>query len=276
MGAETYQMQLISHQMELEKLYSKNQTIPRIRTEFQNCEDEDFVQYLIEKEIPVKFGIDLLVQMALHKRADIKTLIGLLYEHLKSAQATADMLLKAANADLVDYDVANRLFVVKFEISQDVQDDLDRFQYPLPMVVEPKPIEDNSTSGYYMNQSSVILKHNHHEDDVCLDHLNRMNSIKLTINETTAKMVHNKWKNLDKPKEGEEHEEYMSRKRAFLKYDRTAKDVIALLMQHSDHFYLTHKYDKRGRIYCQGYHVNYQGTPWNKSVVEFAEKEIVE
>ena len=39
--------------------------------------------------------------------------------------------------------------------------------------------------------------------------------------------------------------------------------------------YLTHKYDKRGRVYCQGYYISYQGTDWNKAVIELSNKEIV-
>ncbi len=101
------------------------------------------------------------------------------------------------------------------------------------------------------------------------------NKVPFTINMGTALMVRNQWRNLDKPKEGETKQDFEKRKRAFEKYDRTAKDVMALLMQHSDRFWMTHRYDKRGRVYCQGYHVNYQGTPWNKAVVEFANKEHV-
>jgi len=272
----TPQQTLVNHQIELEKLYSKNQTIPRIRAEFQNCEQASFTDYLIESEIPVNFGLDLLVQMALHKKASLQTLIGLLIKHFNDAQTTADMLLKASLADLVDWDPTIKMFIVKFEITQEVQDDLDRFQYPLPMVVEPRDIKKNTDTGYFLNQGSVILRNNHHADDVCLDHLNRMNKIKLTINADTAQMIKNKWKNLDKCKEGETREDFEKRKKAFKKYDRTAKDVMKVLMEHSDHFYITHKYDKRGRVYCQGYHVNYQGTPWNKAVVELADKELVE
>jgi DNA-directed RNA polymerase len=62
----------------------------------------------------------------------------------------------------------------------------------------------------------------------------------------------------------------------FEKYDRTAKDVITALSIHTDGFYLTHKYDKRGRVYCQGYHINYQGAPWNKATIQLADKELVE
>lgn len=273
---DTMQKTLVDHQVELEKLYSKNQVVPRIRAEFQNCKEVNFIDYMIKHDIPANFGLDLLVQMALHKRATLETLIGILYHHFNDAQVCADMLLKACMADLCDWDASLKLFIVKFEITQDVQDDLDRFQYPLPMVVQPQTLTKNRDTGYFLGSGSVILRNNHHEDDVCLDHLNRANAVRYTINADTALMVHNKWRNLDKPKSGEMWEDFEKRKRAFNKYDRTAKEVMALLMRHSDYFFLTHKYDKRGRVYCQGYHVNVQGTPWNKAVVEFADKELVD
>jgi DNA-directed RNA polymerase len=46
-------------------------------------------------------------------------------------------------------------------------------------------------------------------------------------------------------------------------------------MMLGNEFYLTHRYDKRGRCYAQGYHVNPQGNDWNKAVIELAEKEVV-
>jgi hypothetical protein len=268
---------LVAHQIELEKLFSKNQLLPRIRAEFQNSTEFNFVDYLTEKEIPVPFGLDLLAQMALHKRANLPTMVGLLYHHLNDAQSTADMLVKAATADLMDWSPGLKLFVVKFCISADVQEELDRFQFPLPMVVEPKPIQTNRDTGYFTGTGSVILKNgNHHEDDACLDHLNRLNSMRLTINEDVAQMVKNKWRNLDKAKEGETKEDFEKRKKAFEKYDRTAREVMKTLMEHSDHFYLTHRFDKRGRTYCMGYHVSYQAAPWNKAVICFADKEVIE
>jgi len=262
-------------QIELENLFNKNQLIPRIRAVFQECKDVNFPEYMTLKGIPVDFGMALLVQMVLHKRATLPTMVGVMYHHLSSAQATADMLLKAAEADLVDWSPNLHMFVVKFDISDELQEELDRFQYPLPMVVEPMSIHTNRDSGYICNKGSVILRNNHHENDVCLDHLNRLNRIKLTINTTTVLMIQNKWKNLDKPKEGESKQDFEKRRKAFAKYDRTSRDVIKGLMSLSDTFYLTHKYDKRGRTYCQGYHLTYQGTPWNKAVCEFYDKELV-
>ena len=266
----------LKHQKELEHLYSKNQLIPRIREEFINCKSFDFQKYISSCGIPFEFGISLLVQMALHKRASIQVLIGILRYHFDNAQETADMLLKAAESDLVDYDPVTKVFVVNFTISNEVQEELDRFQFPLPMVIRPKRIDDNRQTGYLLSEGSIILKDNHHMDDVCLDHINRVNRVRFTINKDTAAMVKNRWRNMDKPKEGESRDDFNRRKRAFEKYDRTAHDVIDLLIKEGNTFYLTHKYDKRGRVYCQGYHVNYQGNPWNKAVIEFADKEFVE
>lgn len=266
----------IAHQMELERLYNKNQLIPRIRSEFQNCDVFDFGKYLAECNIPEAFGFDLLTQMVLHKRANLPTLVGVLRHHFNDSQATADMIYRAAECDLVDYNVPLQVFIMKFNISADVQEELDKFQFPLPMVVRPMPVRNNRQTGMLCSGGSIILRNNHHNDDVCLDHINRVNGIRFKINHDTAKMVKNKWRNLDKPKDGETREDFERRRRAFQKYDRVAHDVIDLLVQEGNEFYLTHKYDKRGRIYCQGYHVTYQGAPWNKAVIEFADKEVIE
>lgn len=263
------------HQLELERLYNKNQLLPRIREEFRNSKEPDFVGYMEAVEIPEKFGIDLLVQMALHKRTNLPTLIGLLRKHTDTSQECADLILKSAEANLIDWCPTTKTFLVCYDISPSVQEELDRFQFPLPMVVEPRKITDNKTDGYLSTRGSVILRNNHHDNDVCLDHLNKVNSYKLCINEDTALMIHNKWKNLDRMKEGESRQDYEKRIRAFQKYDRTAKDVISLLVQEGNEMYLTHKYDKRGRVYCQGYHVTYQGNAWNKAVVELVDQEVV-
>lgn len=263
-------------QIELEQLYNKNQLMGRIRSEFEDCKDFDFKAYMATKDIDEKFGIDLLAQMALHKRCDLPTLVGMLQRHFTSGQEAADELTKAAMADLVDWSPTMEIFIVKFTISADVQEELDRFQFPLPFIIEPKEVRTNSETGMYTSFGSIILKKNHHEDDVCLDHINRVNKMKFKIDHRVVKFVKNEWRNLDKPKEGETREDFAKRKRAFEKYDRTAHDVIAKVTEHTDEISLGHKYCKRGRTYCQGYHVTYQGNAWNKAVINFANEEMVE
>lgn len=269
-------IQLIAHQRELEKLFNKNQLITRIKSEFMECDSFDFSQYMEDKGIPQGFGYDLLVQMALHKRCDLQILVGLLDRHFHNVQETADMLWVCAEADLVDWSPDLKIFVACFSIAKEVQEELDRYQFPLPMVVRPRRVRENTETGMLLTEGSLILKKNHHNGDICLDHINRMNSIQLTINHNVANMIQNQWRNLDAIKPRESRNDFKRRKKAFEKYDRTAREVMDLVTKLSPVFYLTHKYCKRGRTHCQGYHVNYQGAPWNKAVVQFANEEIVQ
>lgn len=266
-------------QLDMEKLYAKNQLLSRVKQEYLNAGAE---QALAAKAIPVEFGLALLVQMYLHKRTTIAVLVGILYHHFEDQpdpfQACAEMLVKAAEADFVDYSSIDSRFIIKPNLMLDdaVQNELAQFQYPLPMVVEPEAIKHNKQTGYLTVKGSVILKNNHHDEDVVLEHLNEMNSIPLCMNPKTVSNVQNQWRNMAKPKDGEEFEDYQKRMAAFDKYDKVSRDILETLFVLGNEFYLTHRYDKRGRTYSQGYHVNYQGNDWNKAVVEFAEKEMCE
>lgn len=269
------QEQLHALQKELERLFSKNQLIPRIKKEFIES-DVPFAQVMEAAGIPLTFGFDVLAQIFLHKRADVKTMVGVLYRHLNDGQATADMLMKCVEADLLDYNPNLGQFIVIFEVTADVQEELNRYQFPLPMVVPPKPVTSNNDTGYILGSGSLILNQAPGDDDICLDHINRMNAIRFALDLDTAAMVQNSWSDLDKQREGETKKDFEKRQRAFAKYDQAARHVMAQLTSITNVHHVTHRYDKRGRTYCMGYHVNYQGTEWNKSVVCLADKEMVE
>ena len=264
----------IQLQMDLERAFNSNQLIPRIRKEFTDFKEFDFAEYAESRGIPERFAIDVLTQMALHKRCTLPILVAIMNNHLGNAQATVDMLELCARADLMDWEPVTKMFVVKFTIRAEVQEEIDKYQFPLPMVVEPKTISNNKETGYYTSGGSLLLKKNHHDEDICLDHINRMNKVKFALNLETVNLVRNSWRNLDKPKPGETKADFEKRKKAFEKYDRTSREVIARITSHVEEFHLTHRYDKRGRTYCQGYHISYQGTAWNKAVIHLAEGEL--
>lgn len=263
------------HQLRLEQLYDKNQLMPRVRRAFRECQSVPFAKAMRTAGIPEDFGFDLLAQIAVHRRANVPTMVGCLRRHCSGDQETADLLERAVRGNFVLYDQAEKLFVVVYEISPQLQAELDMFQFPLPMVVPPALIEDNLSTGYLTGKGSVILRDNHHDDDVCLDHLNRMNSTRLSINLDVAHAIQNRWRGLDKKHPDETMEDFRRRRKAFEKYDSVAKGVIGLLTREGNELYLTHRYDKRGRTYCMGFHITYQGTDWNKAVIEFADKEPV-
>lgn len=274
--AETRTKELYAQQIELEKLFNKNQLHRRIQKEFVECEIP-FTEVMEANGIPLPFGYDLLTQMQLHKRTDVPTLVGILRRHMKGdGQATADMIRVCVEAELLKYDVQLRQFIVHFEITRDVQEELDRFQFPLPMVVKPQPVKGNNETGYILGTGSLLLRDNHHSDDICLDHINRVNQVPFSIDLKTALMVQNQWKSLDKQKSDETKADFERRRKAFARYDQASKDVMKLLTHLDNRHFVTHKYDKRGRTYCMGYHVNYQGTEWNKAVIQLANKEFIE
>lgn len=267
----------LEFQKDLESIYDKSQTMTCLRKAF----DTDVVREILEEaEIPIAFGIDLLCQMHLHKRAKLRVLTGLLNHHFGASkeglQVLTDTVEKCLRAGIVWYDEIPGDIVVMIEAPDHIQDQLDKFQYPVPCVVPPKRVKTNRDIGYYTLNGSAILKgHNHHDDDICLDHLNRSNRVPLTLNMDTARLIENSWTNLDRQKDDETQEDYQQRLDAFLEYDRNARDVMDLVQVSGNRFWMTHKYDKRGRTYAQGYHINPQGNDWNKAVIEFAEQKLV-
>ena len=277
---------------EMERLFDKNQTKQRLSEVF---ESEEFVAIYRERDLPaevtLEFIQDLCIQMCIHKRAQPNVLIGLLWRHFEgdrtkgeAMQLCADCLTIAINNDFVDYYASRNQIVVRFNIKASIQQDLDRFQYPLPMVVQPKHVRNNSQNGYVSRETGrglPILNAGsstpfYKAADICLDHINRVNSIPLALNTQVAECIDNEWKDLDRRRPDEDEEQYQKRLKAFEHYDSTSKDVMHALKGVRDRFWLTHAYDRRGRVYCKGYHVNYQGTEWNKAVVELADKEMIE
>ena len=275
-------------QLELEELYNKNQTLPRLRKEFNIPMIQEEA---VAAELPVPFVVDLLAQMVLHKRAAPSTLVGILHHHVhpegspkgyqpsqEELQRCADMVAASIERGFVFWDDTSQMVVIRIDVAQEVYDDLARYQYPLPLVIQPKKVTHNHETGYHSPGSrhgSLILRSAGHEYDICLDHINRVNAMKLSVNQDIVALIQNKWRHLDKRKEGETQAEYRQRVQAFERYTTSSKDVLQHLAMLGNEFYLTHRYDKRGRCYAQGYHVSTQGNSWNKACIEFAEKELV-
>jgi hypothetical protein len=238
------------------------------------------MQTIAKSQLDEEFALDLLSQMVLHRRATVPTLVGLLERHFSAfgnpMQVCANMLELAAKHDLVDYDPQDERFILVFDVDQATHTLLRQYQYLPPMIVPPLEVTSNRGSGYItVTTDSLVLKDNHHEGDLCLDSINRFNRVPLTANLDVVKKIRNHWKGIDKPKLGEPFVEYQKRLKAFERYEADAFFTIALMGEMGNRFHFTHKVDKRGRTYSQGYHLNYQGNDWNKSIVELAEPEYV-
>jgi len=259
----------------IETMYSKHQTMDLLRNEFTK---EPFIIDLIAKSgLDEEFCISLLCQMSLHKRARVEVLVGVMARHAETLQGVTDLLVSAAEADLVDFQPATHQFIIKWQPEQKVYDLIDQYQFMPPMIVPPLPVNSNRGRGHLTyHQDSMILKNNHHDGDICLDVVNNKNQIACQINVNVVKSIRNSWKNLNKCKPGETYEDFQKRVEAFERFEKLTMKDMALMVNNGNEFYFPHPYDKRGRSYCSGYSINYQGNDYQKAVVEFKQEQVIE
>lgn len=266
-----------SNQDMIEHFFNARQTPHLLRHELE--QDEEACKKISKSGLNKEFAFDLLAEMVLYKRAYLPTLVGLLKKHFKGTnphQECVEALTIACAYWLIDWDEPREQFVIQHDVSEKAMGLIRQYQYMPPMIVPPLTVRENRGSGYInIKEDSLILQNNHHEGDICLDSINRFNAIPMSINAEVIKMIRNSWKHLDRPKDGETFEDFQKRTKAFERYERDAFFTIALLIEMGNEIYFTHKVDKRGRTYSQGYHVNPQGNCWNKAVLELAQKEIV-
>jgi len=259
-------------QKDLEDIYNKWNLMKILRSEFETIVDEK----IAEKGVEPAMAIDALCQMYLHRQADPATLVGILSPKYGEPQAVADKLLILVEMDFFDFNEDMDRFTVTYDLSDDVKEMLDRFQFPLPMVVQPLPIKDNFDTGYLGMRGLLVLNGSEYfeDKDLCLDHLNRANRVALAMNFDVINSDQGKFV---KPvrQVGEDFDEYRKRLKQAEQFYQTSIIVMEQINQLSDEIYLTHKYDRRGRVYASGYHINTQGDDYRKAVLTLANKEVL-
>lgn len=246
----------------LEEKLNKNQLMPRITEVYRS------IPLLSNIPLQLEFIVLVLSQIGLYKRCDPATLVGLCYSFYKNAQKTIDGILVLVKLGLLDFD--GMQFIVKVNLDAETEEEILRFCYPLPMVVEPETLKHNFMNGYkYVgNHSGLILRNNPDKQDINLDHLNRMNKVKLKLDKDVFNLMHNK---NSKKIEDMSYAE----KNNFIKFNARVEQ-FGKFYGELDGFYLTHKYDKRGRTYPQGYYLNYQGNDYAKAIIALADEELVQ
>ncbi len=134
-----------------------------------------------------------------------------------------------------------------------------------------QPVEFN----WDPEQGSMLLggKMNHHEGNVCLDHINRMNKIPLTLNkeflfkykeehkDTFIKKTDSDWNIIQKEKMWDQY------------VDNAKWKYIEALARDKNRIFINHKYCTRGRTYGVGYYINYQGSSFKKGSLQLVNKE---
>lgn len=147
-------------------------------------------------------------------------------------------------------------------------DYINNSQYLPPMVCKPLELTSNYSSGYLSHTDSVILgSGNGHDGNVCLDVLNTMNAVELQLaTDFVGSVEEEPTFDLDTPEKVEQ----------WANFKRQSYSFYLLMATNGNKFHLTHKWDKRGRGYSQGYQINTQGTAFKKAALELANEEYVD
>lgn len=155
-----------------------------------------------------------------------------------------------------------------YKLSQHVIDYIENSMFLPPMICKPKPWHnnDNTGGGYLHSKGSCILgalnHHNHHQN---LNHLNILQSIPWELNKHIVDMDEVPNKVLETAEQQDQFENFK----------QEAVKVRNMLINTGNRFYFQWKYDKRGRSYSTGYHVNLQSTEYQKASLQFKHKEVL-
>lgn len=248
---------LMSLEHELESKLNENQLMPKLREEVK-----EIASMPIYSGINNKILINALAYMLLYKRMEPGMMIGLLYPKFKNKDLIVNELEKIVKASLIQFIPERDELVSNFVLDEETQSQLDKFMYPLPLLVQPRELKTNMDTGYYYTpKESIVLRGNYTQDDVNLDHINRINSIAYRINTDVLLNQENKWNNCSFTTE--------QQKKNFKKFNKIQKAVAQLFASLGNKLYLTSAYDKRGRVYYRGYYLSPQGNDYAKALLEF-------
>lgn len=239
--------------------------------------------------------------VALHcsKPMKLVSIASMCIGHLKMAdkvdaiQTMAEVIAMLSDTDLFDCKKTKDGWVVLSRIGLD--EEVLRYAYNAfylpPMIIKPRTVRHNRDSGYITQRGeSLILGYyeNHHDDDICLDAINTLNSNEYELDTDLISSLSEDPLEITIEKLQENaaaKDKYLSRFDAEKKlkqildtwddYQEECYKIQTLMLYHGNKFYLQNKVDKRGRIYTSGYHISPQGSSFKKAMINLANKEIV-
>ena len=189
-------------------------------------------------------------------------------------QTCADVLWLINQTDLIlIIDDDTRYIQSNMELPDELVNRLTLMCVLPPMLVKPRTLRHNKSCGYLtINKDSLILgdKENYHDEYISLDVLNTLNSQALCLDLDICYKFQKEFKSeFDK-----DTDEYLNQRKT---YGRAKEQFEFFRDKIQDKtIFFTHKVDKRGRVYSQGYQFNTMGTSFEKACINLKTKEFVE
>lgn len=165
--------------------------------------------------------------------------------------------------------------------SEQLELKLNHACYIPPMIEKPDTLYRNNSCGLKtVDKDSLILGNssNYHSNSISLDVLNTLNRNEYIIDnwvvENFEKDWHFKELSQDELAQLDQHEQDqyyqdVNNKEKYL-------EQFSVFYKHlkDKPIYLTHKVDKRGRVYTQGFHFSTQGTSFEKACISLKNQEL--
>lgn len=189
-------------------------------------------------------------------------------------QTCADVLWLINQTDLILIDIVGGTYYIQSNmfLSEELVNRLNIMCVLPPMLVKPRTLRQNKSSGYLtINKDNLILgdKENYHDEAISLDVLNTLNSQALCLDLDICYKFQKEFKSeFDK-----DTDEYLNQHKTHNKAKEQFEYFRDVIQDKT--IFFTHKVDKRGRVYSQGYQFNTQGSSYEKACINLKTKEFV-
>ena len=163
-------------------------------------------------------------------------------------------------------------------LSEETYNLIERQMFIPPMISKPQKIKTSWESPYYTFNEAVMTGKSelNNSGNIGLDVINTQNHVALTLNEeflnTVEELPPN---NVDTDEECNTYTNLTSKREEWEVFKKESEWVYSLMVEHGNKFYLSWKPDQRLRLYAKGYHINPQGRPYKKAMIELHHKELV-
>ena len=176
----------------------------------------------------------------------IGTLIGnrLGFQGLKSVQVGTALLEATAHLNLFDLIIFERSKIVRplLRLDEGTLTRIAKLQYQPPMVCKPNPWVNNHDGGWLsVDKHAVLGKGNHHNKKINLRCLNRLQDIPWKMDGSILFQFIGK-------------DDFKGDNEIFMEFMESV-------------FYFVWRYDKRGRMYSEGYNINLQSSEYRKAMI---------
>ena len=190
-------------------------------------------------------------------------------ESYLNAVETFTKLILSAHGIIYDIQLTSNdayIIIPKFKLPAHLQEYISCKRYLPPLSTLPRRWHSNVGGGYLTRKESVILGQlNHHEGYQALDAINILQEIPLELDVIALEYEETPNKPLDT----------VEKQKQFQQLTDESLSVYQETLDRGNEFYFTWKFDKRGRMYSSGYHINIQSTKYKKSIINFKRKELI-